>query len=325
MRAYWMNKFLSVSAILLLISGTYFLYGYTPAQWHIILLAIVILGYAHYFVGFYYQLTSFKRSANICARYRAFVFLTTLSVLGTYVLLTYVGYVAALLIGALYFLVHGLLNEQTLILRQSGFKMPLLPLSAVVVFFIGLLLQAVPDQTFFFDYDLNFTYIPSFLVALYFSQNFFDQMYFTYIFYGTTLGSLAIVALSVWRYQLPKTLAFISGMIILVSMYIVFVGPPAYIYMHLLIVGYHFVTWLLFYCTEMYRRGQSIFQKFILLNVGVVLGLVVLLLLSKKSVLPETVAILFDYRTFVYLTYVHITTSFMNDAWWQSLEARFFA
>ncbi len=324
MLAYSTNKILSLATIVGSIFVLWHMFGYTTDQWQRILYAILILGYAHFFVGWWYQLKSFARAPSPMSRYRAFMFLVIVSLVLTYALIIGIGFLPALFIGSLYFLFHGLLNEQTLLERQGGVHVSLIPLTALSVVVIGVMLYAVPDQTFFFEPDLTFQVIPEFLITLVFKEMLLDVAYFPLFFFIAVAIAAILFGYSVWNKITTTATTIIAGITACVTLGIVLFGPPPYIYIYFLIVGYHFMTWLLFYLVTMYKRGIAEWRTFLYINGSVFSCLCIAAYLHHDGNLPILGDVMFDYRTFAALTYVHITTSFMNDAWWISLERRLF-
>lgn len=323
MKEYTLNKVLSFAAVFLCIGISYYLYGYTSGQWRLILLCIIIFGYSHFLLGFYYQLKSFARSDRPTLRYVTFGILTALSVGIAYLIFTVFGFVLSLFFGFLYFLLHGLLNERTLIVRQTGLLVPLLPLVALSVFIISLLTYAVPDKTFFFGYDLSFYPVSDAYVHNFFASQYLSLAYFPGVFY-VGLSVAVVLLLVAWRrYQFPRLVATVAAIVGVLTVGTLLLGAPAYIFMYVFVVGYHFMTWLLFYLSEFKRRGSLPWRNFLLANAVVFGGLLYLLFQHETS--PTVVSsIVFDYRLFVVFTYIHITTSFMNDDWCKALELRVF-
>lgn len=324
LQTYAQNKLLSFMGVFLCIFATLLIYGFTKTQWQTILLAIIIFGYGHFILGFYYQLKSFLRHNKPWQSYVMFALLSGASVVLAIAVFEYIGFVAALFIGFVYFLMHGLLNEQTLILRQTGILVPLLFLTSLAVFVMALLTYSVPDQTFFFNSRLEFLNINDYWVGHTFETQYMSLARFESIFwYGCAL-SLGLLILA-WRlYGFGKLGLFLGVAMGLITYMVYSYGPPAYIYMYLFVVGYHFMTWLLFYLVEMKKRGTKIYRTFILQNVLILVPLLYAAYLFMQPLTPEWVYAVFDYRLFVIMTYIHISTSFMNDQWMITLQDQLF-
>lgn len=324
MNTYITNKVVSFLGVVLCIALTFIFLGNSMEQWQAILLSIIIFGYSHFFLGFLYQIKSFFRKPNPWQYMITFSVLTIFSVALAFFIFKYLGFVPALLIGFLYFLFHGLLNEQTLILRQTGIKVPLIFIVSLGVFVMTLLTYSIPDQTFFFDRYLQFEKLNDFLVTYMFNNFYLNIVYFKPVFVvGCVLSGL--VLLFAWlKYGFGKLASFLAVTFSVIAVLVFVFGPPAYIYMYLIVVGYHFMTWLLFYLVEKKKLGQEEYRKFIKQNVLMVLPLLVLAYLFFQPNPPSIVFVVFDYQLFAILTYVHISTSFMNDAWLQRIQTGFF-
>jgi len=324
MQSYITNKLSSFLAVGLCIAFTYAWFGNTVAQWQAILLAIVIFGYGHFLVGFYYQIKGFFRKSHPWRYVGTFVFLTILSIVFTYALFFYIGFVAALFIGFLYFLLHGLLNEQTLIERQTGHQVSLWHLGALALFVIALLTYSVPDKTFFFDQYLQFTDINELQVTYIFEEYYLGLEYFAQIFWVGFALSMLTLLIAWLRHGYGQLTLFLFGLLGTTTALVYTFGPPAYIYMYVVVVGYHFMTWLLFYLVEMKKRGSTIYRTFVWHNVLVLLPFVVAGYYFFQPNTPALATLLLNYQLFVVMTYIHISTSFMNDQWLINLQEKFY-
>lgn len=322
---YLWNKSLSFLGVFACIALTYAFFGNTMYQWQAILLSIVIFGYGHFILGFYYQLRSFVKKPFAWQYFLTFGFLVLFSVLLSYIMFVYAGFAAALFVGFLYFLFHGLLNEQTLIKRQSGYFVPLLFLTALAIYVISLLTYSVPDETFFFDRQLQFQNFDSFFTVDYvFERYYLSLAYFTQVFWIGFSLSIATLLFAWLRHGFGKLTLALGSAMVGVTVLVATFGPPAYIYMYVFVVGYHFMTWLLFYIVEFKKRGSVQYRLFILQNILILLPFLVAAHLFFLKDTPSIVYFIFDYFFFVTATYVHISTSFMNDEWFQNLQHQTF-
>lgn len=324
MHAYVTNKILSFGAVIAFIGITFLFYGFTPVQWQLVLLAIVIFGYAHYFIGFYYQIRGLARSPAPRQRYLSFGVLLLLSLLVGVFITSYLGFALQFFIGFLYFLLHGLFNEQTLIEKQTGIKTPLAHLCALVAFIIALLTYSIPDKTLFFNENFQFVPVDQFTLTILFNSYYLKLQYFPWIFWVTAGFSFTLLIWSWHRSRHTKAALTISIILTIATALVGLFGAPPYIYMHLFVVGYHFITWLIFYLVEMKHRGRSTFIYFTSLNIGLVSFLCALAYLHFNNNSTLLSSIIFNHQTFVIMTYIHITTSFMNDDWFKKIEKRLY-
>ena len=156
-----------------------------------------------------------------------------------------------------------------------------------------------------------------------FEKYYLGLAYFSQIFWVGYGLSIATVGLAYYRFGFSKLTLFLITVISLVTGAVFFLGPPQYIYMYVFVVGYHFMTWLLFYIVEMRKRGQVQLRTFILQNILVIAPFLIggyLFLASGQ----QTAAWLFDYQLYITATYIHISTSFLNDEWLITLQEKFF-
>ena len=325
MTTYIENKIYSFIGVLVSIALSYAAFGNTVSQWQVILVSIIIFGYGHFLLGFYYQIKGFFRNSNPWHYVASFFFLTLFSIGLSLGLFYYVGFIASLFIGFLYFLLHGLLNEQTLIKRQTGHNVSLLHLGSLAIFVIALLTYSVPDKTFFFDQWLQFTPMSDIAIMYIFEQFYLGLAGFNQVFWIGFIVSLITLFFAWVKYTNTKLTLFLSAIITGATLLVTLFGPPAYIYMYVFVVGYHFMTWLLFYLVEMSKRGGNAYRKFILHNIIAVTPFVIAGFFFFQPETPNWAYLLLNLKAFVVITYVHISTSFLNDQWMINLQNRFFA
>ena len=101
-------------------------------------------------------------------------------------------------------------------------------------------------------------------------------------------------------------------------------GAIPYVYMYFIVVGYHFMTWFLFYIREMKGRPGTALRDFSFLHIIVLAPFAVGGWLFFQPDTPDFAYLLFDYKYFVVATYIHISVSFMNDQWFQDFQNRLF-
>jgi len=325
MQTYILNKIISFGAVFLCVFLTLGYYGYGAQQWQVILLSIVIFGYGHFLLGYFYQLKSFLRKPKPWQYFLTFAVLTLFSIAFANAIAEYLSLAIALFVGFIYFLFHGLFNEQTLILRQTSIKVPLSFLYALLIFVLGVVLYSIPDQTFFFDRYLEFASVTNSQAQFIFQSQYTSLTNLAVVLWGSVLLSLLTLAYAWYKHGFLRLTFFLAGLIVSGMFLIVTYGSPAYIYAYVVVVGYHFMTWLLFYLVEMKKRGKKIFWNFMFHNVLILVPLIYVATLFMLPYPPDIAYFVFDYKYFVIMTYIHITTSFMNDEWMQALQAKTFA
>lgn len=325
MQTYIINKLGSLAVLFLCIFLTLSYFGYGVLQWQAILIAVIIFGYGHFILGFYYQLRGFLRKPKPWQYFITFGILTLLSLILAHVLFEYLGFVAALFIGLVYFLFHGMLNEQTLVFRQTGINVPMPFFAAFAIFGITILTYSTPDVTFLFDRNMQFTTVNEVWFKYVFEMNFTSLKNFTYIFWGGAILSLITLAYARWKFGFSKLTTFLGLTFLSVAGLVIIFGAPAYIYAYLVVVGYHYMTWLLFYLVEMKRRGSVQYRNFIIKNIVILVPFIWAAYLFFQPYTPDIVYMLLDYNFFVIVGYIHISTSFMNETWFQNIQSWVFA
>ncbi len=321
MPAYTLNKVLSLGTIFAIIGISYLALGYGPAQWQFILLAIVTFGYAHFLVGFYYQWKSFARRSDKVVQQVAFVVLSLFAVALTLAMQHVFSPAFALYVSLVYFMVHGFLNEQTLLYRQSGVYVPLLFFLGFALFVMSIFNASVLHESAFFStfltYDVSaFANFPALL-----NQIIGVELILVTMISGIVLGML-VLCLAMYRFaHYSLGYAFLSACVF-GSWLLYMFGPFPYIYVYFVIVGYHFMTWFVFYFTTMRARGKDPLKQFMYAHVIVLVPLGLLVTTFYTNSFHEISSQLLRFDVYVIITMVHITTSFMNDEWLQKIIAR---
>lgn len=325
LQIYTKNKILSLGLIIALILVSYIWLGNTPEQWQFLLICLIGFGYGHFIIGFVYQIKSFFRKPKPWLQVTTFSILALLSLLVVEFLFQMIGYALALFIGFAYFLLHGLFNEQTLIQRQVKVLVPLPYILSLALFVFTLLAYTVPDPTFLFNRALQFADVNQFVFLQSFSNMGISLEIFPFIFWGGVIVSFAVLLLSWFYTRWHKLTQFLFVLYICILLLTVMFGAVQYVYMYLIVVGYHFMTWFFYYFHEMRKRTYSEFLQFSLLHVAVLTPFLLAGLVFFSGWESNIVNIMFDYKYFVIATYIHISVSFMNDEWFQNLQVKLFS
>jgi hypothetical protein len=322
LKQYSINKIISLGWVFVVIILTGLWLGFIEPQWQLILLILITFGYAHFLVGFFYQVKSFWRKPNPWQHVLVFLVLTLVTLIGVSLIFSHLGYGTALFIGFIYFLLHGLFNEQTLIQREAGIFVPLIYISSLAVFIMSLLTYTVPDPTFLFTRSLEFIATDNFIFAQLFKAIGFNLSIFPYLFWCGILLSFIILFFAWWQSRRHQLTLFLLSSYVLILLPTIIFGALPYIYMYFVVIGYHFMTWFLFFLREFARRSRYVLVEFLSLHLLVLAPFVVGGWLFFTPVTPEWVYVIFDYKYFVVATYIHISTSFMNDAWFQRFQEK---
>lgn len=323
LQAYVTNKIISVASIAAVIVGSLWYLGYTETQWQFVMITLMTFGYSHYIIGWFYQLRGFLRKDNPRQHFITFWALIVFSIALTFIFYQLSTFFALLTL-LLYFLVHGLLNEQTLFFKQTKISIPLLYFWPLIILVIGILAYSVPDQTFLMSRDLNFLPSNNFLFLVYLNDIGISLQTFTTIFWVSAATAFAVLFFA-WLQSQRNALAVGLGVALgSVVMLTHFFGALPYVYMLFLVVGYHFVTWFLFYVEGFKKRSTSKLREFIIVHLVVIAPYALAGFYFFEAATPGWAFLLFDYYYFGYATFAHITTSFMNDEWLQKLQTRVF-
>jgi len=324
LQTYITNKVVSLGTMVLLIFFSYLWFGNTVPQWQFLLLCLIGFGYGHFLVGFLYQIQSFFRKPKPWQHISTFILLTSLSIFVAYFLFEIIGYAIALFIGFAYFLLHGLFNEQTLIEKQTNILVPLPYIFSLALFIFSSLAYTVPDPTFLFNRTLEFMAVDQFVLTQSFLNMGLSLNVFQYVFWSGVSLSFLILLVTWYKSRWTKLSLFLGCSYTTFVIFTILFGSIPYVYMYLLVVGYHFVTWFLFYFDVIKKRSSEALTKLISVHVLILLPF----LIAGWSFLGGSnypiVELLFDYKYFVVATYIHISVSFMNDEWFQVLQNRFF-
>jgi hypothetical protein len=299
--------------------------GFSEPQWQLILLTVIAFGHTHFLVGFFYQIKSFWRKPKPFHQLTVFLVLALTALGGTILIFEYLGHAIALLFGLLYFLLHGLFNEQTLLKREAELYVPLPYLASLAVFIMSLLAYTVPDPTFIFSRTLDFIPTDSFIFNSTFSTLGLNIEWFFYLFWAGVITSFTILLFAWWKSRFHRLTVCLTCTYIAILVAVILFGSLPYIYMYFLVIGYHFMTWFLFFWREFSKRSKIIFREFLIAHVIVLAPFVVGAFLFFTADTPSWVYLIFDYKYFAIATYIHITTSFMNDGWFQHLQAKVFS
>ena len=284
----------------------------TFSSWRNLLIATYILGYTHFIVGFIYQVRSVLRKEKKGAMKGAFVALFVLATVATLYFIN-IGYITLLGIFAIpYFMGHALLNEHTLIAQQTGKSHPWILFVAMFTWFTALLLLAVPELSFYYNLDLSYVDATSEQIIPYLQQ-FAPLWLFTTLPLIMLAGSLialvyGVFTLRSWLVGIP--LLFVAGIGTTISL---FFEPINYVYLFCFILVYHFTLWMLHFGVVFYKRSQKDFAVYVLLSALVIVPLTIASVYQSGLLY----VLFLNAATFVLLTNIHITLSFLNEPWFK--------
>lgn len=323
LRTYITNKITSLSLVALVIGVSLWVFGYVETQWQFVMIVLIAFGYSHFIIGAIYQLKSFLKKDKPWQYFVTFAALTIFSIVVVSIFFALNKFLTILFF-LLYFLVHGLLNEQTLLFRQSGIRMPSLYAWSFFLIILAILLYAMPDHTFLMNRNLSFAPVNDFLLTVSLNGFGLKQEFFTFFFWASVFSSFVLLVVA-WIKSKKHILSMSFGLVLAGLVLITyFFGAIPYVYMLFIVVGYHFVTWFLFYFTSFRQRGDKEFSKYLTIHAVFFLPFAVGGFYFLNGNPPSWSYFIFDYFYFTYATYIHISTSFMNEGWFQNLQTQVF-
>ena len=221
----------------------------------------------------------------------------------------------------MYFVVHGFLNERTILRVQVGHTLPYLYVIGLAVFSIGLFYGSLVHSSFFFDSSLSFYTL---------SEEMRQRSIERYIGIDPKVISLGLlslgtlmVALSIPAMRmLRKTLIGTALVLLALSAAFFVFYPLNYIYLFHLFLTYHFIVWSIVFYQKYRTSAPERVPSYVRHHAYVLGGCALLLALfvsTESGVLHSVGAVVFDARTFLTVSCVHITVSFMNEAWFKRM------
>ncbi len=314
-----MNPYLRnvlISTLLVLSIGAA-LMAYSPTKligWQNLLIGTFILGYTHFVIGFIYQTRSIFRKDNARLKF-AFILAFIASALFAILLLQLQLITLLAILAVPYFMVHELFNEHTLTQQQTGKTYGWLMVSAGVTWFTALLFLAIPDNSFFYNNDLSHMPVAAGYFVEYL-QLFMPLWIFTVLpvlmlILAVPALVYAVIRMRNWRIGVPILL--IVGASTAISL---FFEPIAYVYLFTFILSYHFTMWMLHFGMRFFQHSKREFKIYVLVHLALFLPLLFAATGSGQSA-NWLYATFLNAQTFVILTYIHITLSFLNEPWLQ--------
>ena len=316
MRPYILNKVFSITFPIIVIALVSI--ALTPPQlaWQILLMLTFTLGYTHYFIGGYYQLTSFSRQSQYKRRMLAYWFLVAVSTF----IIVFAQYWGLMWLVAFvtipYFLLHGFFNEMSLARSVVGVSINPRFLAALSLYIAGLTMTAFSHYSAKFNYDLSFMAEP-----LYVSE----QISLLIFLFKLAGGTFVFLATTVFMYEIlinrrsVKYLVSAIGISLGALVLYISVYPFNYVYAFTFLLMYHFLTWMIHYGVRFKATNTSRFYFYVLAHVGIVALVIFIYSGFTYFNIQNPSAFVFNGNMFLFLTTVHITTAFLNDGWCKRL------
>lgn len=313
MHDYIVSKVISLGIPMVLIAGAMLWVGVATDYWWFLVMVTIALGYVHFVGGFYYQLKALARSSFAVRYFVAFVVLTVVSVAISLLAITN-GYIPELSVGVIgFFLLHGALNEKTLLMMQTGVAVPLVHFLLLAAGMLFLMIASLAHPSFFFTPELTFTTL-SHTAALAGASALLGADPFVFARVGfALLLLLALFALwymaASWRIVLLYGLT-IAGFIVVMHIF----RPVNFVFLYCLYLSYHFIVWSVVFWQK-YRTVPTRFHEYLLVHAALVAFLLFAALPAQNGIHEMISVSVYNSAVFVTFAFIHISVSFLNEPW----------
>jgi len=285
--------------------------------WQNVLIVTFILGYAHFIVGYIYQMRSVLRPTKPPRLKFAFFFLTILAGIFAFTLLLFNQITILAILVIPYFMVHEMFNEYSLSKQELGTVHPWVLFASSVGWFTALLLLAVRHNSFFYNNDLTYLRVPADFFLPYLAHVaplwLFTAVPILMLVVSIPALVYGLVRLRLWKVGIPVLLTVCAGTVIAL-----FFDPITYVYLFGFILSYHFIMWMVHFALRFYSTSHKELRNYIVLHAIIVVPLVCAVFFSG-TLFDWTYNTFLNAETFVFITYIHVTVSFLNEPWLQRI------
>lgn len=305
----------------LVLVGAFLWKGSAPNYWWFLVIVTMVLSYMHASIGFFYQMRSFLRAPNTCRLLVVFGILATVSILvctwfivhdlvGVFVMCVFT-----------YFILHGMMNERSLLSMQTSIQLPYRYFITLTLLATAVIYGSLLHASFFFDWSVGYYAISERSRLWVIEQGLgVDPKHLAYIFYAAAAIALAYTLPAIRQYRGIALGTVATFMVVLGSLFALY--PLNYVYLLHLFLSYHFIVWSIVFYQKYRAEAPERVRGYLLHHSYVVVPLLVLLALhlaSDGGVFGTVGSFVFDVRTFLSVSFLHITVSFMNEPWFKSL------
>ena len=320
MRDFLISKVINLFIPLVLIGyGFFFLTENPQLHWWMLIVATMVFGYVHAIIGFFYQIRALKRAPRARIQFSIFFLLIALSVAVClfFILNNLVG--AFMMFVIVYFTLHGFLNERSLLEMQTGTRLPTVYFLMLALFSTALIYGSLTHPSFFFDGQLVFYSVSESARLFAIEQNLgADPRYVALALFGCT----ALVFLFTLRYIRSNTKLVLGTTVVMAAllMFFLFFYPLNYLYLFHLYLSYHFIVWSVVFYQKFRRSAPERIPAYVRHHLYVLVPLCITLgifIAADSGFFDRVGQIVFDARTFLTVSFLHITVSFMNEPWFK--------
>ncbi len=318
MREYVLAKVIALGIPIVLIGYGFLAWaGSTADYWWFLLVVTMILGYTHFWLGFYYQLRSFRRYPRAKRAYVAFLVLAILSLVVCYWFIAnnYLTLLATIVIG--YFLIHGGLNEKTILTLQTGYTLPITFFMVVATTMMTILYSSLTHASSFFNQSLIF--VPTFPAGREWAIS--QGIGMDAVLLPLVTGALSVVGAVYVVFKYPQVrlqtappLVFCVGAIGITY----FWYPLSYVHWFHLALSYHFIVWSLVFLFKYQKERPALVPSYVGLHLIFLVGLMALAMTGTADSTDTEgwlYALVFNTSVYAAISFVHISTSFLNEDW----------
>ncbi len=330
MNAYQINKAVGLGIPLLILGFALTITNPNdPQLWWILIVITHTLAYMHFLLGYFYQFKMVRRSRNKTMMI-SLLGLTAVSLLFTlaFVLINATSLMA--IIAIWYFILHGTLNEHTLIKQQF----PNAPEAKYFLpFFLYLspfFLLSLEHPSFFFTPRLEFLN-PAPEVAINWLSNIVSL---DFLWLSSLLFFGAFIVLVPLRliYNRSYTAGFLILAITLATI-VTFndARPLNYIILYFIALSYHFLSFSFHFLQRYIKERPQLIPTYLFHHFLIIAPFLVVTLLINSGIphIRELHWFLFDGKIFLFLAMVHNTTSLLNEEWFRTFvnktEVKYFS
>lgn len=293
-------------------------------QWRFLLFIVVIVGYTHYFIGGFYQVKAFSKKTRPALYWLWFTILTAIAVLVWWYCFQYGRMIELAFFTIPYFMIHGFFNEQTFVSRMLHIDLP-----PAIVGSLSIWLASITTLSFFHPsayFDMNYEYRFQTVESVFQVTLAQPDVLFLWAQIGGILGvvvafGLLFMALpnrAYWLVSIPMASlgTFFTGLYF-------YMGSFNYVYLFFLLLMFHFLTWMFFYAVRFYERSISRFVWYVFWHLVIVGVSVMALFATFYGPAFDLVGFVAgNSYIFLLLTTIHITTSFLNEPWFERYVLR---
>lgn len=312
---YAINKSVSVGLPLVVLGTILFSAESAQQGWRWLLYITIVLGYTHFLIGGYYQVRAFRRKLQKARYYTAFLLLLVVSV----ALVGYAYWSSAMILLAFtaipYFMLHGFFNEHTLFRQQTGRAVSFSIFGAIALWLTALTILSSFHPSAYFNQYLEFSTLAAFLNVSVLAPSVFHTAAVAAGFVG--VGLSVLLAMWAW-YRHGLWLASASVLVVggMITGWYLWHGTLNYVYFFYLLLVYHFLTWMIFYGVRFYERGKG-FWSYVFWHLVILIVCLTVLFTDRVGVTAGWSQWVFNSHVFLFFTFAHITTSFVNEPWFQ--------